>query len=77
MPRLPVVSPTRVVTILKRLGFEERRQTGSHLILRHPVTRKIVPVPMHRGDLKPGTLRSILRMAELTLAEFSALLKRR
>ncbi len=30
----------------------------------------IVPVPFHRRDLKPGTLRSIVRLAGWSLDEF-------
>ena len=50
-----------LVRALKRLGFVEVRQTGSHLVLKrdHPQSR--VVVPMHSGrDLKLGTLRAIL-----------------
>ncbi|HHH41019.1 MAG TPA: addiction module toxin, HicA family, partial [Chloroflexi bacterium] len=38
--------PREVLKVLRRLGFEERRQTGSHRILRHPDGRQVV-VPMH------------------------------
>ncbi|MGA2945623.1 MAG: type II toxin-antitoxin system HicA family toxin [Xanthobacteraceae bacterium] len=31
-------------------------------------------MPVHSGDLKRGTLRSIIAQAGLTVAEFSALL---
>ncbi len=58
MPKLPVVNPKRVVAALKRLGFYEVRQVGSHLQLRRG--NLSVTVPMHSGDLAPGTLRSIL-----------------
>lgn len=76
MPGLPVVTPRQMVRVLAKLGFVERRQTGSHRIFRHSVTGKIVPVPMHRGDLKPGTLRSMLRQADLTVSRFLGLLRK-
>ena len=61
------VRPKQLVGALKRLGFYEVRQKGSHLQLkRGNIT---VPVPMHGGDLAPGTLRSILRRARLTVEE--------
>ena len=66
MAKLPQVTPREVVAVLHRLGFVDDRQTGSHLILRHPTTRQRAVVPMHRGDLKPKTLRSILADAGLT-----------
>ena len=34
MPKLPRLSAAAVVAALKRLGFEEVRQKGSHLVLR-------------------------------------------
>lgn len=76
MPKLPVVSGAETVRALERAGFVLRRQTGGHKILRHPVTKVTVPVPIHGGgDLKPGTLRAILREADLTVEEFVQLLK--
>ncbi len=52
---------------LQRLGYEIRRQTGAHLILRRGA--RTVVVPQHR-PLKPGTLAGILEQAGVTLAEF-------
>ena len=76
MPELPVVSGPEAVRALERAGFVVRRHIGSHVILRHPVTRVAVPVPVHGGkDLKPGTLRGIIRDAGLTIEEFRRLLK--
>ena len=49
---------------------------GSHHVLRHPNNAKLrVIVPVHRKDLPPGTLHSILRQAELTIEGFLDLLK--
>ena len=67
MGKLPIVSPKRVVAALKRLGFHEVRLKGSHLQLKRG--NLLVSVPMHTGDLAPGTLRSILRQARLTVEE--------
>ena len=51
---------------LRRMGFESQRQTGSHLILRRG--HCVVVVPQHR-PLKPGTLRSILEQAGVSVEE--------
>lgn len=59
MAKLPRVTPREVVAVLHRLGYVDDRQTGSHLVLRHPATRRRAVVPVHRGDLKPKTLRSM------------------
>jgi len=54
---------------LQRAGFIVRRQSGSHVVLRHPDGRQTY-VAMHPGDIPGGTFRSILKQAGLTEAEF-------
>ena len=70
MPKLPRLPAAEVVAALKRLGFEEVRQKGSHLVLRRASTNAdgttgsvICVVPLHRRDLAVGTLASVLRQA--------------
>jgi predicted RNA binding protein YcfA (HicA-like mRNA interferase family) len=62
-------TPREVLAKLKRAGFEEVRQTGSHLFLRHADGR-LTFVAMHRGDIPQGTLRKILKQAHLTDEQF-------
>ena len=59
-----------VVKILQKLGYVQKRQTGSHLIMYHPKLKRIIPVPMHVKDLKKGLVRGIIKQAESTLEEF-------
>jgi predicted RNA binding protein YcfA (HicA-like mRNA interferase family) len=60
------LSGEEVCKALQRLGFQFRNQTGSH---RHYVKGGLHPcVPMHR-DLKPKTLQSILKQANLSVKE--------
>jgi predicted RNA binding protein YcfA (HicA-like mRNA interferase family) len=60
------LSGDEVCRALKRLGFEVVRQTGSH---RHYMKAGLHPcVPMHR-ELKPKTLQSILKQADITIEE--------
>ncbi|KKS70893.1 hypothetical protein A3A14_02870 [Candidatus Daviesbacteria bacterium RIFCSPLOWO2_01_FULL_43_38] len=59
-----------VASILKKLGFVPKRQTGSHLIFFHPKKQTIIPVPMHGTDLKKGLLKSIIKQADSTEEEF-------
>jgi len=66
-PSLPVLSGALVVRTLAGIGFVQVSQRGSHVKLRRD--QLTVIVPMHR-ELAPGTLRSILRQAELTVEEF-------
>lgn len=61
---------------LLRAGFVVDRIAGSHHILTHPDdVARTVTVPVHANrDLKPGTLRSIIRQAGFTVEEFAELL---
>lgn len=74
MSRLPSLSWQQVVGALKRSGFIFDRQKGSHMVYYHPETNHTVVVPRHR-IIKPGTLREILREANLSREEFSKLLR--
>ena len=70
MSKLPSVTAREVVAALKRCGFLERQQRGSHLRLFHPQTRRQTVIPVHGGDLKRGTLHGILRQAGVSEDEF-------
>jgi predicted RNA binding protein YcfA (HicA-like mRNA interferase family) len=65
---LPVVSGARLVRALERLGWKSVRQRGSHVRLHHPERRTFLVVPLHK-ELKRGTLRGILRDADLSVDE--------
>jgi predicted RNA binding protein YcfA (HicA-like mRNA interferase family) len=71
-PRLPVVSGQEVVRALGDAGFATVSQRGSHVKLRNADGRTVI-VPLHR-ELAPGTLRSILRQAGLSVDELTTLL---
>ena len=64
--RLGQLKPQELVKALERLGFVVRRQSGSHLILRHPDTKAIATFPMHAGDIKRGLLFGIIKQAGLS-----------
>ncbi|PKL72241.1 hypothetical protein CVV26_02525 [Candidatus Kuenenbacteria bacterium HGW-Kuenenbacteria-1] len=72
--RLPIIRPQKVIKVLKKIGFEKIRQTGSHLILANRATKKIIPIPVHNRDIKCGLLSSIIKQANLTIEEFIKLL---
>ena len=72
MPKLPALKPREVTAALKQAGFYEVRQRGSHLQLKKG--NLLVTVPIHGGDLNPGTLRSIIRQARMTVDEFLELI---
>lgn len=72
MAPLPVISGQQCIRVLEKAGYRVLRQRGSHVRLtaegRNPVT-----VPRHR-ELDRGTLRSILRAADLSVEELLDLL---
>ena len=61
-----------VLSKLQRAGFVVRRQSGSHVVLRHPDGRQTY-VAMHTGDVPAGTFRSILKQSGLAEEEFRKL----
>jgi predicted RNA binding protein YcfA (HicA-like mRNA interferase family) len=71
MAKLPAVTARQVLRVLKRAGFVEERQKGSHVILFHPQKKTRTVVPVHSGKtLKRPLLKAILNDAGLTLQEF-------
>lgn len=65
---LPSLTPAEVIRVLERHGFHRITKRKKHRI--YTDGSHIVPVPFHRRDLKPGTLRSIIRLAGWTVDEF-------
>lgn len=57
---------------LQRAGFVVKRQSGSHVVLRHPNGRQTY-VAMHPGDIPNGTLRAIARQSGLSEEELHRL----
>lgn len=74
MARLPVCKAREVLAALRKSGFVVDHHTGSHAILYKPGHPNPVTVPVHAGDMKPGTLRRIIKDAGLSVDAFTALL---
>ena len=74
MPRVPEVSGRQAVAAFERAGFEVRRRRGSHVVMVKPGFPETLSVPDHR-QLRPGTLRALIRKAGLNVEEFLALLR--
>ncbi len=72
MPPLKRVSGEQAIRALEQLGFERIRQRGSHVVLKRDSSQTGCVVPLHR-ELAVGTLRSILRQADVSVEEFVAL----
>ena len=60
-----------IIRILKKFGFEFYRQAaGSHEIWFNPKTNRFTTIPNHLGDMPEGTLRAILKQADIDVDKF-------
>jgi len=59
------VKSAELIRLLEREGWVLERIKGSHHQFKHPRSRLVITVPHPRKDLKPGTLRQIMRDAGL------------
>ncbi len=73
MTKLPNVSGCDCIKVLQKAGFYITRQKGSHINLRRDDPFAKTVVPDHK-EIKKGTLKAILKDANLTVDEFIALL---
>jgi predicted RNA binding protein YcfA (HicA-like mRNA interferase family) len=74
MTRLPNLTPIKIVKALKRAGFVENGQKGSHCYFWHPEKKIQTCVPKHGRDVKRSLLHLIIKQAGLTKEEFEKLL---
>ncbi|MEM6561455.1 MAG: type II toxin-antitoxin system HicA family toxin [Planctomycetota bacterium] len=74
MSRAPQVTGRQLIAALAKVGFEQVRQRGSHVRLRHEDGR-VTSVPVHgRETLGVGLLAKILRDVHLSMDELRRLL---
>ncbi|MEA1985278.1 MAG: type II toxin-antitoxin system HicA family toxin [Euryarchaeota archaeon] len=75
MPKLPVISGKKLVAALKKDGFVEVRQKGSHVSLQKigPEKTYKTVVPLHK-ELAKGTLLDILKQTGLSRDDLRRLL---
>ena len=74
MSGLPILKTKDLVRILKRLGFQEMRQKGSHRFFMHSDGRTTLVSVHNNEDIGRGLLRQILREIEVSPDEFAKLL---
>ncbi|AEJ20800.1 type II toxin-antitoxin system HicA family toxin [Gracilinema caldarium] len=73
MSKLPRISGRQAITALQKAGFTVIRQTGSHIVLKRSDPFAQLVVPDHK-ELDTGTLRAIIRQANISVNEFLNLL---
>ena len=72
--RLPVVSGSETARAFESLGWRFARQRSSHLIYVRAGRDVSLSIPDHR-EVAKGTLRKLIRIAEITVEEFVAALR--
>lgn len=71
MGRLSGYRYREIIRILKQFGFEFHRQTaGSHEVWYNPSTKRFTTIPNHTGDMPEGTLRAVLKQADINPEDF-------
>lgn len=71
MGRLAGFPYQEIVKILKSFGFVfDRQAAGSHEIWYNPGRNCYTTIPNHPGDMPEGTLRAILKQADITPEDF-------
>jgi len=71
MGRLGGFSYRNIIKRLKQFGFEFHRQAaGSHEIWYSGKSNRYTTIPNHTGDMPEGTLRAILKQANISFEEF-------
>ena len=65
--------PKEVISILHKLGFIRKRQSGSHVIMYNPETKLNIPVPLHTKDIKRGLALGIIKQTKSSEEEFTRL----
>lgn len=60
-----MTTPKELMKVLTKDGWYIDRIKGSHHILKHPTKAGRVTIPLHKEDLKPKTLQTILKQAGL------------
>ena len=73
MSKLPNLKPREIERILLKAGFERDTAHGSHRSYYHPHRKRHTTIAFHPGTIPQGTLRAILRQADISLEDFLAL----
>lgn len=74
MPKLPSLTPLKIIKALEKKGFILDRIKGSHHIYYNQITKRRVIIPLHKKDIPKGTLLDILKEAGMSKDELRELL---
>lgn len=74
--KIPIIKVKIFEKLLLALGFEAKRQSGSHVFYRHPDGRYTTLLHHGNQDLGRPLIRQILREINLTPEQFTEQLKK-
>jgi predicted RNA binding protein YcfA (HicA-like mRNA interferase family) len=75
MDKIVPLPSKKVIKALESIGFEQIRQKGSHLFLRHPDGRTTI-IPVHPTDkIGKGMINKIIKDVKITRDEWIELIK--
>jgi len=74
MPKLPSLTPQKIIKVLEKEGFVLDRVKGSHHIYYNHITKKRVIVSFHKKELPKGTLLEILKQSGISKEDLKDLL---
>jgi predicted RNA binding protein YcfA (HicA-like mRNA interferase family) len=73
MGKLSNISGKEAVKAVERAGWYQQGQVGSHLVMTKSGQRANLSIPQHK-ELSVGTLRLLIRAAEISVDDFLNLL---
>ena len=75
MGKLGNISGRDAAKAFQKAGWEKVGQVGSHLVMTKPGLRVNLSIPQHK-ELATGTIRALIRNAEISVDEFIELLRK-
>ena len=73
--KLPRVTASELIKVLKKTGFEEARSSGSHIIYKRKIDSTRFVIPYHSGRIiHPKIVKDLLKICNLSVDEFKNLL---
>jgi predicted RNA binding protein YcfA (HicA-like mRNA interferase family) len=70
----PVLSGNDIVRVFETFGWSVARRRGSHIVMVMEGQIATLSIPEHK-EVAKGTLRSLIRSANLSVDEFAATMK--
>jgi len=74
MTKPPLLSGKKIVKAFEKIGYYRVSQKGSHIKIRNDTSQITLIIPDHK-EVDRWTLRGIIKDAELTIEEFTRMLK--